>query len=87
MLRNNDGHDAASDEAGGFTTKSLDIDIPTLIGAGYCSDEADCKVFYSSYGCTGHHQLGKRPSSGTTRGKHNEKREARSERTASEDRR
>ncbi|MGL4650987.1 MAG: hypothetical protein ACRC1H_16380, partial [Caldilineaceae bacterium] len=55
VIRNNDGRDAVSDEAGGFTTKSLDIDIPTLIGGGYCTNEQDCQVFYNSYGCTGHH--------------------------------
>ena len=53
--RNNDGRPAVSDKAEGFTTKSLDIDIPTLIGAGYCSNETDCQIFYNSYGCTGHH--------------------------------
>lgn len=55
VVRNNDGREAGSDNAEGFTTKSLDIDIPTLIGGGYCSDEADCQIFYNSYGCTGHH--------------------------------
>jgi uncharacterized protein YraI len=55
VVRNNDGRDATSDEAGGFTTKSLDIDVPTLIGAGYCTNEEDCQIFYNSYGCTGHH--------------------------------
>jgi len=55
VVRNNDGRDATSDNAEGFTTKSLDIDVPTLIGGGYCTDEADCQIFYNSYGCTGHH--------------------------------
>lgn len=55
VVRNNDGHEAVSEEAGGFTTRSLDIDIPTLIGGGYCTDAADCQVFYNSFGCTGHH--------------------------------
>lgn len=55
VIQNNDGRDATSDRAEGFTTNSLDIDIPTLIQGGYCSDEADCKIFYSSWGCKGHH--------------------------------
>lgn len=55
VVRNNDGREATSDNAEGFTTKSLDIDVPTLIGGGYCADEADCQIFYNSYGCTGHH--------------------------------
>lgn len=55
VARNNDGRDASSDRAEGFTTKSLDIPVPTLIEGGYCTSEADCQVFYNSYGCTGHH--------------------------------
>lgn len=55
VIRNNDGRDATSDNAEGFTTRSLDIDVPTLIGAGYCSNDADCQIFYNSFGCTGHH--------------------------------
>lgn len=55
VIRDADGREATSDEAGGFTTRSLDIDKETLIAAGYCSDSADCDVFYSSYGCQGHH--------------------------------
>jgi len=55
VARNDDGREVVSDEAGGFTTKSLEIDIPTLIGGGYCSSDADCQVFYNSFGCTGHH--------------------------------
>ncbi len=55
VIRNNDGREATSDNAEGFTTKSLDIDFPTLIGGGYCYSDADCQVFYNSYGCTGHH--------------------------------
>ena len=55
MVRNNDGRGASGDNAGGFTTRSLDIDVPTLIGAGYCTNDEDCQIFYNSYGCTGHH--------------------------------
>jgi uncharacterized protein YraI len=55
VVRDNDGREATSDNAEGFTTISPQIDNPTLIGAGYCSDEADCQVFYNSYGCSGHH--------------------------------
>ena len=55
VLRNDDGRDVVSDRAEGFTTRSRDIDKDTLIAGGYCSDSADCDVFYSSYGCQGHH--------------------------------
>jgi len=55
VLKNNDGREATSDNAEGFTTRSRDIDTATLIATGYCSSEADCQVFYSSYGCQGHH--------------------------------
>jgi uncharacterized protein YraI len=55
VVRNNDGREADSDKAEGFTTKSLDIPVPRLIEAGYCDDETTCQVFYNSYGCTGHH--------------------------------
>ena len=55
VILNNDGREAGSDHAEGFTTQSRDIDVPTLIAGGYCSDEADCQVFYSSWGCNGHH--------------------------------
>lgn len=54
-MRDNDGREATSDNAEGFTTISPDIDVPTLIGAGYCTDQADCDIFYYSYGCSGHH--------------------------------
>jgi hypothetical protein len=55
VMRDNDGREATSDNAEGFTTISPNIDVPTLIGAGYCTDQADCDVFYYSYGCSGHH--------------------------------
>jgi hypothetical protein len=55
IIRNNDGRDATSDRAEGFTTRSLDIDEATLIQAGYCSNHETCQIFYSSYGCQGHH--------------------------------
>jgi uncharacterized protein YraI len=55
VIRNNDGREATSDRAEGFTTRSLDIDEGALINAGYCSNHEDCQVFYSSYGCQGHH--------------------------------
>lgn len=55
VMRNDDGRDATSDNAEGFTTRSVDIPIPTLIEAGYCSSESDCNVFYNSWGCQGHH--------------------------------
>lgn len=52
---NNDGREATSDRAEGFTTRSLDIDKPTLINAGYCTNDQDCQIFYDSWGCQGHH--------------------------------
>ncbi len=55
VVRDSDGREATSDNAEGFTTISPNIDVPTLIGAGYCTDQADCDVFYYSYGCSGHH--------------------------------
>ncbi len=55
VIRNNDGREAGSDRAEGFTTRSVDIDVPTLIATGYCANEEDCKIFYSSWGCQGHH--------------------------------
>jgi hypothetical protein len=55
VIKDADGREAISQSAEGFTTKSLDIDMQTLIGGGYCSDDATCQQFYSSYGCTGHH--------------------------------
>lgn len=55
VIQNDDGREAASDRAEGFTTNSLEIDVPTLVAGGYCANEADCQVFYSSYGCDGHH--------------------------------
>lgn len=55
VVKNNDGRDATSDRVEGFTTRSLDIDIPTLIGAGYCTNNEDCQIFYNSFGCQGHH--------------------------------
>lgn len=55
VLRNDDGRDVTSDRAEGFTTRSLDIPKDLLIQTGYCSDSADCDVFYSSFGCQGHH--------------------------------
>jgi hypothetical protein len=55
VIRNNDGREATSDRAEGFTTQSRDIDQATLINAGYCSNDADCQIFYGSWGCNGHH--------------------------------
>jgi uncharacterized protein YraI len=55
VIRNNDGREATSDRAEGFTTRSIDIDQQTLINTGYCSNDADCRIFYDSWGCHGHH--------------------------------
>ncbi len=55
VVQNDDGRDVDSDRAEGFTTISPDIPFATLIGAGYCTNDADCQVFYDSWGCKGHH--------------------------------
>jgi uncharacterized protein YraI len=55
VVTNNDGRPATSENAEGFTTDSRDIDEATLIGGGYCTNHDDCQVFYSSFGCKGHH--------------------------------
>jgi uncharacterized protein YraI len=55
VIRDADGRDATSDPAEGFTTRSIDIPQETLIAGGYCTNDADCKIFYDSYGCHGHH--------------------------------
>lgn len=55
VIRNDDGREATSDRAEGFTTRSIDIDQATLIATGYCTNDEDCKIFYDSWGCHGHH--------------------------------
>jgi uncharacterized protein YraI len=55
VIRDADGRDATSDPAEGFTTRSIDIPQETLIAGGYCTNDTDCKIFYDSYGCHGHH--------------------------------
>jgi uncharacterized protein YraI len=55
VIRNNDGREATSDPAEGFTTRSLDIPEEMLIATGYCSNHEDCQIFYNSFGCQGHH--------------------------------
>lgn len=55
VIRNDDGREAGSDRAEGFTTRSVDIPIDLLIPAGYCTNAEDCQVFYNSWGCQGHH--------------------------------
>ena len=55
VIQDLDGRDATSDNAEGFTTRSVDIPKETLIETGYCSDSADCDAFYASWGCQGHH--------------------------------
>lgn len=55
VIRNDDGREAGSDRAEGFTTRSIDIDQATLIATGYCTNDDDCRIFYDSWGCHGHH--------------------------------
>jgi uncharacterized protein YraI len=55
VIRNDDGREATSDRAEGFTTRSVDLPEDLLIPAGYCSNHEDCQIFYNSWGCQGHH--------------------------------
>ncbi len=55
VIKNDDGRDADSDRAEGFTTQSRDISKELLIAGGYCTNDADCQIFYDSWGCNGHH--------------------------------
>lgn len=55
VIKNDDGRDAASDRAEGFTTQSREIGKDLLIAGGYCTNDADCQIFYDSWGCNGHH--------------------------------
>ncbi len=55
VIQNDDGRDADSDRAEGFTTQSRDISKDLLIGGGYCTNDTDCQIFYDSWGCNGHH--------------------------------
>lgn len=55
VIQNDDGREADSDRAEGFTTQSREISPDLLIAGGYCTNAADCQVFYDSWGCNGHH--------------------------------
>ncbi len=55
VIQNDDGRDADSDRAEGFTTQSRDISQDLLVAGGYCTNDADCQIFYDSWGCNGHH--------------------------------
>ena len=55
VIQNDDGREAASDRAEGFTTQSRDIGQDVLIAGGYCTNATDCQIFYDSWGCNGHH--------------------------------
>jgi uncharacterized protein YraI len=55
VTKNDDGRDADSDRAEGFTTQSRDLSKDLLIATGYCTNDADCQIFYDSWGCNGHH--------------------------------
>ncbi len=55
VIQNDDGREAASDRAEGFTTQSRDIGQDLLIAGGYCTNATDCQIFYDSWGCNGHH--------------------------------
>lgn len=55
VIRDVDGRQVTSDYARGMTTDPHGIPIPTLIGAGYCRDEASCASFINENGCRGHY--------------------------------
>jgi uncharacterized protein YraI len=55
VIKNDDGREVDSDRAEGFTTQSRDISKDLLIATGYCTNDADCQIFYDSWGCNGHH--------------------------------
>jgi hypothetical protein len=55
IIRDVDGRQVTSDYARGMTTDPHGIPIPTLIGAGYCRDEASCTAFINENGCRGHY--------------------------------
>jgi hypothetical protein len=55
VIQNDDGREADSDRAEGFTTQSRDISQDVLIAGGYCTNDTDCQIFYDSWGCNGHH--------------------------------
>jgi hypothetical protein len=55
VIQNDDGREADSDRAEGFTTQSREISQDLLIAGGYCTNATDCQVFYDSWGCNGHH--------------------------------
>ena len=55
VIKDIDGREVTSDISSGHTTISTNIDQATLIGGGFCSDDATCADFYGSHGCLGHH--------------------------------
>ncbi len=55
VMTDHKGRAVSSDATEGATTRTPDIDQQTFIDAGYCSNDADCQVFYSSWGCHGHY--------------------------------
>ena len=55
VMTDHKGRAVSSDATEGATTRTPDIGQQTFIDAGYCSNDADCQVFYSSWGCHGHY--------------------------------
>ena len=55
VIRDVDGRQVTSDYARGVSTNPHGIAIPTLIGGGYCKDEASCASFINQNGCYGHY--------------------------------
>jgi hypothetical protein len=57
VVKDNDGREATSDRAEGFTARSRNIAEDLLGSAGYCNGPglSSCAIFYESFGCNGHH--------------------------------
>lgn len=55
VIRDVDGRQVTSDMARGMSTNPHGIPIATLIGGGYCRDEASCASFVNQNGCYGHY--------------------------------
>ncbi len=55
VMTDHKGRAVTSDITEGATTRTPDIGQQTFIDAGYCSNDADCQVFYNSWGCHGHY--------------------------------
>ena len=57
VIKDNDGREATSDRAEGFTARSRNISVDLLTSSNYCNGPglSSCDIFYESFGCNGHH--------------------------------